>query len=79
MVLNELDYELERRGLRYCRWADDFLILLKSERAAKRVMERIISYLEEELGLAVNKEKSQAGKVKDVHFLAFKSLEAKSG
>ena len=41
IVLNELDQELERRGHRYCRWADDFLILLKSERAAKRVMEGI--------------------------------------
>ena len=38
IVLNELDQELQRRGHRYCRWADDFLILLKSERAAKRVM-----------------------------------------
>ena len=42
IVLNELDQELERRGHRYCRWADDFLILLKSERAAKRVMDGIV-------------------------------------
>jgi hypothetical protein len=34
MVLKELDHELEKRGLRYCRWDDDFLILPKSERAA---------------------------------------------
>ena len=41
IVLNELDQELEKRGHRYGRWADDFLILLKSERAANRVMEGI--------------------------------------
>ena len=43
IVLNELDHELERRGHRYVRWADDFLILLKSERAAKRVMSAPVS------------------------------------
>jgi group II intron reverse transcriptase/maturase len=74
IVLNELDQELERRGLRYTRWADDFLILLKSERAAKRVMEGTIRYLEEKLGLPVNKEKSQATKVREVPFLGFEIL-----
>ncbi len=43
IVLNELDHELERRGLRYCRWADDSVILVKSERAAKRVMEKTMT------------------------------------
>jgi RNA-directed DNA polymerase len=71
IVLNELDQELERRGLRYARWADDFVILVKSERAAKRVMEGTIRYLEEELGLPVNTEKSQVAKVKDVPFVSF--------
>ena len=71
IVLNELDHELERRGLRYARWADDFVILVKSERAAKRVMEGTTRYLEEELGLPVNKEKSQVAKVKDVPFVSF--------
>ncbi|EFK08263.1 conserved hypothetical protein, partial [delta proteobacterium NaphS2] len=52
-MINELDQELERRGHRYCRWADDFLILVKSERAAKRVMDGIVKYLEEELQLPV--------------------------
>jgi len=71
IVLNELDHELERRGLRYARWADDFVILVKSERAAKRVMEGTTRYLEEELGLPVNREKSQVAKVKDVPFVSF--------
>ena len=74
IVLNELDQELERRGLRYARWADDFLILVKSERAAKRVMEGTIRYLEEKLGLPVNKEKSQATRLKEVPFLGFEIL-----
>ena len=77
IVLNELDQELERRGHRYCRWADDFLILVKSERAASRVMEGIVKYLEEELNLPVNKEKSEVAQIKDVPFLGFQILRGK--
>jgi group II intron reverse transcriptase/maturase len=77
IVLNELDQELERRGHRYCRWADDFLILLKSERAANRVMEGITGHLEHNLNLPVNKEKSQVALVKDVPFLGFQILREK--
>lgn len=77
IMLNELDHELERRGLRYCRWADDFVILLKSERAAKRVMEGITRYLEEELGLKVNSEKSEVTLIKNVTFLGFQILRGK--
>ncbi len=77
IVLNELDQELERRGLKYCRWADDFVILVKSERAAKRVLEDITRYVEEELGLPVNREKSEAALVKDVDFLGFRILRNK--
>lgn len=71
IVLNELDHELERRGHRYVRWADDFLILLKSERAAKRVMEAIEGYLERELSLPVNKDKSEVAEIKEITFLGF--------
>lgn len=77
IVLNELDQELEKRGHRYCRWADDFLILLKSERAANRVMEGIAGHLENNLNLPVNKEKSQVALVKDVPFLGFQILREK--
>jgi group II intron reverse transcriptase/maturase len=77
IVLNELDHELERRGLRYARWADDFLIIVKSERAAKRVMAGTIRYLEENLGLPVNKEKSLTSEVKYVPFLGFQILRGK--
>lgn len=74
IVLNELDHELERRGHRYCRWADDFLVLLKTERAAKRVMAGVVKYLEEGLNLPVNREKSEVAKIKDVPFLGFQIL-----
>ena len=77
IVLNELDQELERRGHRYCRWADDFLILVKSERAAKRVMDGIVKYLEKELDLPVNKEKSEVSQIKDIPFLGFQILRGK--
>ena len=77
IVLNELDQELERRGHRYCRWADDFVILVRSERAAKRVMEGIVRYLEGELNLPVNKEKSEVAQIKDVTFLGFQILRGK--
>ena len=77
IVLNELDHELEKRGHWYCRWADDFLILLRSERAAKRVMEGITGHLENNLNLPVNKAKSQVALVKDVRFLGFQILREK--
>jgi RNA-directed DNA polymerase len=77
IVLNELDQELERRGHRYARWADDFVILLKSERAANRVMEGIVGYLEGQLCLLVNREKSEVARIKDVPFLGFQILRGK--
>jgi RNA-directed DNA polymerase len=69
IVLNELDHKLEERNLGYVRWADDFVIVVRSERAAQRVMSGTIAYLEEELGLLVNREKSQVAPIKEVTFL----------
>ena len=77
IVLNELDHELERRGHRYCRWADDFTIAVKSERAAKRVMDTITDYLEKVLGLPVNREKSRVAPSHKVEFLGFEILRGK--
>ena len=74
IVLNELDQELERRGHRFSRWADDFVILLKTERAARRVMESMTRFLEEELGLRVNRDKSRVAPMKNVEFLGFQIL-----
>ena len=77
IVLNELDQELERRGHRYCRWADDFVILLRSERAAWRVMESVTDFLEATLGLPVNRDKSQVTRIHDVEFLSFEIFRGK--
>ncbi len=59
ILLDDLDKELEARGHRFARYADDFTILVKSERAGHRVMSSIKSYLERELKLMINEEKSQ--------------------
>jgi len=77
IVLNELDHKLEERNLGYCRWADDFVIVVRSERAAHRVMEGTIRYLEEELGLTVNPEKSRVAPIKEITFLGFQLLMGK--
>ena len=77
IVLNELDHKLEERSLGYCRWADDFVIVVKSERAAHRVMAGTIRYLEEELGLIVNQEKSRVAPIKEITFLGFQLLRGK--
>lgn len=77
IVLNELDHKLEERNLGYGRWADDFVIVVRSERAARRVMEGTIRYLEEELGLTVNQEKSRIAPIKDLTFLGFQLLRGK--
>jgi retron-type reverse transcriptase len=77
IVLNELDHKLEERNLGYCRWADDFVIVVRSERAAQRVMKGTVEYLEEELGLIVNQEKSQVAPIKKITFLGFQILKGK--
>lgn len=72
VVLNELDWELERRGLRFVRYADDCNIFVASPRAGLRVMERISQFLERRLRLTVNTEKSAVRKPHQVHFLGFR-------
>ena len=69
IVLDELDKELERRGHRFVRYADDVIVLVSSERSAKRVQESLISYLEGELKLKVNREKSQIARSWSINFL----------
>jgi group II intron reverse transcriptase/maturase len=77
IVLNELDHKLEERNLGYARWADDFVIVVRSERAAQRVMKGTIAYLEEALGLIVNQEKSRVALIKEITFLGFQLLRGK--
>jgi group II intron reverse transcriptase/maturase len=71
IVLDELDHELERRGLEFCRFADDCNIFVKSQKAAERVMETISQFIERKLKLKVNREKSQVARSERVKFLGF--------
>ncbi len=71
IMLNELDVELEKRGLNFVRYADDCLILVKSEKAANRVMESITTFITRRLGLKVNVEKSKVARPNNIKFLGF--------
>src|SRR5690625_2003180 len=59
IMLHELDIELENRGLRFVRYADDCIIMAKSQMAANRIMRSITRFIEEKLGLIVNTSKSK--------------------
>ena len=69
IVLDELDKELERRGLEFCRFADDCNLFVKTPKAAQRVMASISGYIEKRLKLVVNQEKSQVARSDRVKFL----------
>lgn len=71
IVLDELDQELEKRGLEFCRFADDCNIFVKSQKAADRVMDKVSQFIEKKLKLKVNREKSQVAKSDAVKFLGF--------
>ena len=71
IVLDELDKELEKRGHRFVRYADDFIILVKSQRAGKRVMQSIKRYLLKNLKLVANEKKSRVVKSNESSFLGF--------
>ena len=71
IILNECDHELERRGHRFVRYADDLLIFCKSKRAATRTLNHILPYIEEKLFLKVNREKTQVAHVKQVRYLGY--------
>jgi len=71
IVLDELDQELARRGLEFCRFADDCNIFVKSQKAAERVMEKVSQFIEKKLKLKVNQEKSQVALSDKVKFLGF--------
>ena len=71
IMLNELDKELEARGLNFVRYADDCLIMVRSEKAANRVMESITTFITRKLGLKVNVEKSKVARPNQVKYLGF--------
>lgn len=71
IMLNELDMELERRGLRFCRYADDCNVYVKSKKSAERVMKSITKFIEKDLKLKVNKEKSKVDRPWKLKYLGY--------
>ena len=78
VMLHELDMELTRRELFFCRYADDCNIYVKSKKAANRVMESITRFIEEKLKLKVNKDKSTVDRPWKLKFLGFSFYRGKS-
>lgn len=72
IVLDELDQELEERGHRFVRYADDGNIYVKSERAGQRVMASIKKFIEQRLRLQINEAKSAVAKPEERHFVGFR-------
>jgi group II intron reverse transcriptase/maturase len=79
IVLSELDEELDRRGLRFVRYADDANIYVRSERAGQRVMASITRFIERRLRLEVNAQKSAVARPETRHFLGFRLHPRKDG
>ena len=79
IMLNELDKELEERGLNFVRYADDCIILVKSEKAANRVLESITKFIEKKLGLKVNAEKSKVTRPTQTKYLGFSFWKSPKG
>ena len=71
IYLNELDKELERRGLRFARYADDCVIFVKTEFSAERVMRNIVTFIETKLKLKVNAEKTHITRPTNLKYLGF--------
>jgi hypothetical protein len=71
IMLNELDKELEKRGHRFVRYADDLVILCKSKRSADRTLANIVPFIENKLFLKVNREKTVTAYVPKIKFLGY--------
>jgi RNA-directed DNA polymerase len=71
IMLDPLDKELEKRGHKFARYADDFIILVRSQRAGERVLRSVTTYLQNRLKLVINTEKSQVVKTSESKFLGF--------
>ena len=86
IMLNELDHELERRGHKFVRYADDMVIFCKSKRAAQRILENILPYIEGKLPyiegklfLQVNREKTKIADVGKIKFLGYEFYYSRTG
>lgn len=77
IYLNELDKELERRGLHFARYADDCVIFVKTEFSAERVMRNIVTFIETKLKLKVNAEKTHITRPTKLKYLGFSFIKQK--
>ena len=75
IVLDDLDKELERRGHRFCRYADDCNIYVRSQRAGERVMASVTRFLTDKLRLKVNRSKSAVARPEAAQVLRLQHLE----
>ena len=71
IILNELDRELESRGHKFVRYADDMIILCKSKRSAQRTLKNILPFIEGKLFLRVNREKTSVSPITKIKFLGY--------
>lgn len=71
IMLNELDKELERRGIRFVRYADDIMLFARCKRSAARIMAHILPFIENKLKLRVNKDKTKVAYIGHVKFLGY--------
>ena len=71
VMLNELDKELEKRGHKFVRYADDCMILCRSRRSAERTLASIIQFIEKKLFLKVNREKTSVAHISKVKYLGY--------
>lgn len=78
IVLDELDKELEKRGLTFCRFADDCNIFVRSQKAAERVMASVTRLLETKMKLVVNREKSKVAVTAGVKFLGMTIIQGRA-
>ena len=79
IMLNELDHELERRGHRFVRYADDMVIFCKSKASAEQTLAHIIPYIEKKLFLKVNREKTVVAYAGKIKFLGYGFYKARNG
>ena len=77
ILLDELDKELERRGHKFVRYADDFIIMVKTRRAGERVFSSVRKFLERELKLTVNETKRKVARLDECTFLGFQIIRGK--
>lgn len=77
IMLNELDKELEKRGIRFVRYADDVVLFAKTKRSAQRIMDHIFLFIEGKLKLRVNREKTSIAYIGRIKFLGYGFYPAK--